>query len=280
MARIVLRAFSNSEGVVLSPATIGGLFDYEDVRTSSTEIRLFDDLLNFTSFTGTGFRFTMVDGLPYPTAGNITGLTIVAGGVTVAKVTGWNVDLRGFFEDVIEGDSRGALDRLLGGNDTIIGTSAADFLMAGAGRDTVEGGGGADRLEGGTGNDRLFGEGGNDELFGQGGADELWGGAGRDRLSGGTGNDTLRGGTGNDTLTGGSGSDTYIFGGSDGTADRITDFTEGQDRIRVTTSGFDFGDIVITESGSEDVILQIGATRVRVEDGQSIAWDSGDFLFA
>jgi Ca2+-binding RTX toxin-like protein len=280
MARIVLRSINGSEGIALTPFTMAGLLDYEDVRVSSAEVRLYDDALNFSSFTGTGFRFTMVDGLPLPTAGTITGLRVVAEGVRVAEITGWNVDLQSFYADMAGGDYAGALNRLVGGNDTIIGSAGSDFLGAGTGRDVVEGGRGADRIEGGRGDDRLFGESGNDELLGQAGTDYLSGGAGHDRLIGGSGNDTLRGGSGTDRLTGGTGRDVFVFGAADGSGNRITDFTEGQDRIRIAAAGRDFDDVTITGSGSDNVVLQIGSTRIIVEDGQAVGWDAGDFLFS
>jgi T1SS-143 domain-containing protein len=49
-----------------------------------------------------------------------------------------------------------------GGNDTLTGGSAADFLFGGDGTDTITGGGGADLLDGGAGNDRLEGGAGSD----------------------------------------------------------------------------------------------------------------------
>jgi Ca2+-binding RTX toxin-like protein len=280
MARIVLRSVDGEDGVALSAFTIASLFDYDKVRTSPTEARLYDDLSNFASFTGTGFRFAMLDGLPVPTGGTITGLRVVVEGVRVAEVTGWNVDLRAFYEDAYEGDFSGALNRLVGGNDTIIGSAGADFLGAGAGRDVVEGGRGSDRIEGGRGVDRLFGESGNDDLLGEAGTDYLSGGTGDDRLIGGGGDDTLRGGGGADRLTGGTGRDVFVFGLADGTGNRITDFAEGQDRIRIAAAGRDFDDVTITESGSDNVVLQIGSTRIIVEGGQAVGWDAGDFLFS
>ncbi|EPH6097250.1 cadherin-like domain-containing protein, partial [Vibrio cholerae] len=83
------------------------------------------------------------------------------------------------------------------------------------------------------GNDKLYGGLGDDILFGQGGDDELYGEDGNDILFGGTGNDILIGGLGNDILTGGSGEDLFkwVDGDLDGSRDRITDFTIGQDKI-------------------------------------------------
>ncbi|EHK7540253.1 type I secretion C-terminal target domain-containing protein [Vibrio cholerae] len=93
--------------------------------------------------------------------------------------------------------------------------------------------GGNDKLYGGLGDDILFGQGGDDELYGEDGNDILFGGTGNDILIGGLGNDILIGGLGNDILTGGSGEDLFkwVDGDLDGSRDRITDFTIGQDKI-------------------------------------------------
>jgi serralysin len=68
-------------------------------------------------------------------------------------------------------------------------------------------------------------------------ANTLDGGAGADTIFGNGGNDTLIGGAGRDTMVGGSGNDTFVFhtgdlgGATTSTADRITDFTSGQDEV-------------------------------------------------
>ncbi len=80
--------------------------------------------------------------------------------------------------------------------------------------------------------DVLSGLDGNDRLAGGHGADTLLGGTGQDRLLGGAGADQLDGGAGNDLLTGGKGGDSFIFTGQSGD-DVITDFTDGQDMIRL-----------------------------------------------
>jgi Ca2+-binding RTX toxin-like protein len=76
-------------------------------------------------------------------------------------------------------------------------------------------------------------------------ADQLYGGAGNDRLDAGAGNDALVGGAGVDRMTGGAGADVFRFGSlldsyrtaSTGHADRISDFTVGQDRLDLTPLG-------------------------------------------
>src|SRR5438093_13689825 len=82
--------------------------------------------------------------------------------------------------------------------------------------------------------------GGNAQLIGYANDDRLDGGDGNDSISGDYGNDTLTGGAGSDRMTGGAGNDTFLFaegdfgGASTTTADEITDFTGGQDKIDLT----------------------------------------------
>ncbi|MEM8740176.1 MAG: hypothetical protein AAGE13_01675 [Pseudomonadota bacterium] len=105
------------------------------------------------------------------------------------------------------------------------------------GNDRFVGGDGDDRVFGGTENDVLLGRDGNDVLRGGEGIDVLNGGAGDDRIFGDGGNDRLNGGTDNDVLTGGAGIDFFIFSENNG-ADRITDFTNGQDRLNLAAFEF------------------------------------------
>ena len=140
------------------------------------------------------------------------------------------------------------IDRLLGaaGNDLIDGGAGNDVLNGGADNDTLTGGDGVDTLLGGDGLDRLLGTAGNDLLDGGAGNDVLNGGADNDTLTGGDGVDTLLGGDGidrllggaeRDMMTGGAGADLFIFkaitdtGTTGATADLITDFTSGTDRV-------------------------------------------------
>jgi Ca2+-binding RTX toxin-like protein len=78
----------------------------------------------------------------------------------------------------------------------------------------------------------------NFTLSGLGGNDSILSGYGNDSLDGGAGNDTLNGSAGNDTLTGGAGADAFAFSNyPDATsADRITDFASGTDKIRLDGS--------------------------------------------
>lgn len=68
------------------------------------------------------------------------------------------------------------------GDDTLIGSAFADWLIGGVGNDLLVGGGGADRLDGGVGDDELRGDLGDDVLDGGPGDDGLYGDGGNDRF--------------------------------------------------------------------------------------------------
>jgi Ca2+-binding RTX toxin-like protein len=127
------------------------------------------------------------------------------------------------------------------GNDALNGNNGTDRLTAGNGNDFLNGGNDDDRLDGGDGNDRLFAQQGNDVVLGGAGDDLMDGREGRDTLSGGIGNDTIEGGEDGDLLSGGTGFDIFDYDGVDNvstgsiaaTRDTITDFTRGQDKIKL-----------------------------------------------
>lgn len=100
------------------------------------------------------------------------------------------------------------------GSDFIIGNDVANRLLGGSGKDKLMGGFGNDRLYGGVSADNLSGQGGNDILVGDGGADTMNGGGGRDVFDYNRLNDTGR---------------------TAGTADTITGFVSGEDRIDLRT---------------------------------------------
>lgn len=173
--------------------------------------------------------------------GNALANTIIAG-VGPATLNGLAGD------DTIFGS--GAGDTIDGGanNDSLYGRNGNDNIQGGAGDDLIRGEIGSDTLTGGLGNDQIFGDEGIDTLFGGDGDDDLRGGLQNDTLYGNVGADTLRGEDGNDNLyggsgrdffTGGAGNDNFYFENGDfsgttaATADRITDFVQGADRIRL-----------------------------------------------
>ena len=164
----------------------------------------------------------------------------------------------------------------------MLGDADGNRLVGGDGPDTVLGGEGKDRIEGRGGNDDLFGEEGNDTVDGGTGHDRLFGGEGSDVLDGGTGDDFLHGGEGDDTLTGGAGEDVFAFGAEQGT-DKVTDFTDGEDRIDLSglegSAGFD--DLEIATYGATTVIdlTCYGGGIVRLEDTGDASFGAEDFVF-
>jgi hypothetical protein len=116
-----------------------------------------------------------------------------------------------------------------GGNDSLSGSTRADFLDGGDGDDlllpqsgnnTVLGGAGNDAISAYDGNNLLRGGAGDDSilalhtgdniLYGDGGHDQLAGGDGNDTLMGGPNADTLDGGLGYDRIYGNRGDDTFL----------------------------------------------------------------------
>lgn len=128
------------------------------------------------------------------------------------------------------------------GDDYLLGGLGSDAFFGGEGRDTLIGGAGDDNLNGGGEADAIWGEDGDDKLHGGQSTDSLYGGAGNDRLNGaesrdllegGDGDDLLIGGAGVDTLTGGAGADVFVLETAALGRDRITDFTQGEDKLQV-----------------------------------------------
>ncbi|EGK86077.1 calcium-binding protein [Microcoleus vaginatus PCC 9802] len=96
---------------------------------------------------------------------------------------------------------------MLGGDDTVAGSTANDLIFGNEGEDIITGYFGNDSLLGGKGKDLIGGGDGNDSLNGGLDGDMLLGLGGNDILLGGKGNDFLVSGNGNDTLVGGLGRD-------------------------------------------------------------------------
>lgn len=159
-------------------------------------------------------------------------------------------------------DLLGGKDRLNagGGNDSVSGGAGADLLIGGAGNDEVSGGAGNDTVRGGRGKDELTGNRGNDDLRGEGARDFLDGGAGRDRIDG---------GAGRDNLTGGGARDVFIFDAGDG-RDRVTDFQDGVDVIRLRASDPEIeaagGGTRITYDGGVIILAGVDASLIDGDD--------------
>jgi len=130
-------------------------------------------------------------------------------------------------------------------------------------------------------NNITLGSSGDDSLSGLDGNDTLRGQTGADTLSGGAGDDLLVGGSGADINTGGADADTFRIGyfesGTGAAADRITDFTTGDDLIDI--SGWDAntgvgGDQAFTFVGTAAFTSTAGELRY-FDDGTD-TWVQGD----
>ena len=105
-----------------------------------------------------------------------------------------------------------------GGNDSVRGSSADNYINAQGGNDTVAAGAGNDMVDGAAGNDIIMGNQGNDTIYGGAGDDVMIGGSGADliygdQVYGPQGNDVIRWhpGEGNDTIHGGGGTDQLVL---------------------------------------------------------------------
>lgn len=106
------------------------------------------------------------------------------------------------------------------------------------------------------------------------------GGAGNDELVGGRGNDILAGGSGNDWLTGGQGRDVFVFTKADEySADRISDFASGQDRLDISGFGFDdIGAINVKQVDSDTLVTFADSNSVTLVDVDADQLSEQDFL--
>jgi serralysin len=184
---------------------------------------------------------------------------VIAYGVEIENATG------GSSADTIIGNSLANVLKGKGGNDTI---------TAGAGSDTLKGGNGKDVLKGKNGGDTLSGDKGGDKLYGQNQNDVLNGGGGNDALFGGKGKDVLKGQAGNDKLTGNDGADRFVFA-KGGDNDRIKDFADNVDEIKITGLGTkskiiskasEIGSDVVFDFGNGDTLTVQNATIAQVSD--------------
>jgi Ca2+-binding RTX toxin-like protein len=175
------------------------------------------------------------------------------------------------------------------GSDTLIGDTAANYLIGGAGNDTLIGGtGAANTLQGGTGNDTYIVQAAGDSVvelanegtdlvktalgsfalsanvenlthtgsadftgIGNNLSNVIIGGMGNDYLIGQGGNDTLIDGSGLNTLQGGTGDDIYAVQSN---ADTVFEFAnEGIDEVQTFLASY-------TLSPNVDKLTFIGAT--------------------
>ena len=108
----------------------------------------------------------------------------------------------------------------------------------------------------------------------------LSGGADNDSVSGGAGNDTIFGDAGSDVLTGGADSDVFVFFENGGNH-RITDFTDGVDRIDLSgIAGLEtWGDLSghISQSGTS-VAVDFDGLHIVLNAVSLTSLDASDFL--
>ena len=180
------------------------------------------------------------------------------------------------------GDTFISIEKLFGTNfDDDLTADDSGMLVSGRdGNDIVRGGTSDDVLSGGNDNDELYGRTGDDKLYGGDGTDLLVGSAGKDRLYGGDGDDTLNGGGGRDLLTGGAGADTFLFDATlDGQRDRIKDFEDGVDMIRIENADFGFEDIkVIQKTTSTVIVSDAGIIVIQNTTATDITADDFEFV--
>lgn len=155
-----------------------------------------------------------------------------------------------------------------GGNDTIRNSSALastiDLRTATLGHDAGGGGylsfvGGIEggfTIANGAVIENAAGGSAADWIIGNDTANMLRGNGGVDTINGGDGSDQITGGTGRDLLTGGAARDVFVFAApseTSGIGDRITDFVDGLDDIRLSA-------IDAIAGGADDLFTFIGTT--------------------
>ncbi len=170
---------------------------------------------------------------------------------------------------VIDAAGQGAGDRVFASASYVLTAAAEIEILSTA-------------LQAGTGAINLTGNGFSQTVVGNHGANRLDGGGGNDTLYGHNGADVLIGGAGDDVLDGGLGADEFLFNAGSFGADRVVDFTNGVDHIRISgIAGVnDFSDLSVTANGS-------GWAVITLPDGSSITLqgvntglvDASDFLF-
>lgn len=154
------------------------------------------------------------------------------------------------------------------------------FLFGGNTASLIEnaiGGSGADILNGNQIDNVLTGNGGKDDLRGRTGNDTLIGNGGLDILFGGEGNDTLTGGIGANN------NDTFLFRGPAIGNDRITDWQDGVDVIKITnTSLTTFAQVQANavQVGSSIVIsIPASTDSITIDNWSMSQLSASDFLF-
>jgi Ca2+-binding RTX toxin-like protein len=234
--------------------------------------------------------------------------------VSTQAISAYTATIGGAGSDVMDGSASTAIVRLDGGggNDTLTGGQAQDYLDGGSGNDVISdyygnnilnGGAGNDQIANGLGNDTVTGGVGDDYIYVFGGNDSIDGGSGNDQInfSGNfhtsavivnlsiTGPQSLGGGQGivrisgieaitgtnfyGDTLTGDSGPN--LIGGLGG--NDLLSGGNGND----TAGGGDGKDTVTGGAGNDNLRGDAGADSVSGGDGNDILLgDAGNDVLA
>lgn len=158
------------------------------------------------------------------------------------------------------GNSSGGV-LLLGGDDTIDGSTNNDLIFGNEGEDIIRGNVGNDSLFGGKGKDAILAGEGNDSINGGQDGDVVFGESGNDVLVGGKGNDFLLSGNGNDTLVGGVGRDILLSGQENGS------FKIGGTNLFVLQA-----EAGVTDINNVDLILNFRQTfdKIGLSDGLTV----------
>jgi Ca2+-binding RTX toxin-like protein len=226
---------------------------------------------NFT-FYGSGFTY---DANFIPTGGIVTGFHQTFGALTIYDVSGMSIPVANWEGWALTDNTAAAVETVLFGDDTFIGSDAADTAAAFSGSDSLSGGAGDDVLDGGpgfiggpdAGNNTISGGAGDDTLGASSGTNYLRGDDGDDYVQGGSGFDDINGNKGEDSIDGGSGGADWLVGGQGGDlivshhSDDILYGNLGNDSL----SGGDGNEIL--RGGKDDDLILAG-------DGND--WISGD----
>jgi len=107
--------------------------------------------------------------------------------------------------------------------------------------------------------------------------DRLGGDDGDNLLNGGRGNDVLAGASGDDILIGGQGKDSFVFGADAGT-DRVRDYSQSDDTLRIADHDGGFATLSIADKGKNLEVIHDGGTILLLgEAGTTLS--AGDFDF-
>jgi Ca2+-binding RTX toxin-like protein len=173
-----------------------------------------------------------------------------------------------------------------GGNDTLIGDAADNWLDGLGGADSLIGGDGNDSLTDGYGDDTIYGGSGNDYVVDTAGNDSIYGGDGDDTINALVGVDVIAGGAGQDTIKLNTNSSSFALDinlalgvvGTGATAENISGFehvigTNGDNTITGTT----VANRLEGASGNDTLIGGDGNDTLDGGLGNDIAVFSGNF---